>query len=159
LTISLIIAPPTVAAVYLFKLRAIALALRGPPLQQISPQVDAWDMLQGKIVFVADSFHEFPLGQQTHLLHKRPRLCVSFSVVDRDFNIHVAEIFPAESLDDVERFGCRLALLIQPELSIETLRVHNERVALPLASRISQPAGGRIFRDFPSIEKNLTPKD
>ncbi len=68
-------------------------------------------MLQVTIVFVADRFHEFHVGQQTHVLHKGPWLCVRLRVVDRDFYIDVAEIFPAEPLDDVQRFGYWLALL------------------------------------------------
>src|SRR2546427_3880168 len=103
-------------------------------------------MLQVAIVFVADRFHEFHVGQQAHVLHKGPWLRVRLRVVDRDFNIHVAEIFPAEPLDDVQRFGYWLALLIQPEFSIKTLRVHNERVAIPLARRISQPADRKSTR-------------
>src|SRR6266516_213694 len=116
-------------------------------------------MLQFAVVFVTDGFHEFRVRQQTHVLREGPWPGIRVGVVDRDLNIHVAEILPAEPLDDVQRFGCRLALLIQPELSIETLRVDNERVAVPPARRIPQPCGRGICREFPAIEKDLTPQD
>src|SRR5437870_724236 len=116
-------------------------------------------MLQVAVVFVTDGFHEFRVRQQTHVLREGPWPGIRFGVVDRDLNVHVPEILPVEPLDDVQRFGCRLALLIQPELSIETLRVDNERVAVPPARRIAQPCRRGIRREFPAIEKDLTPQD
>src|SRR5262245_59561275 len=116
-------------------------------------------MLQVTVVFVTDGFHEFRIGQQTEVLRERPWLGIRVPIVNRDLNIHVAEILPAEPLDDVQRFGCRLALLIQPELSIEALRVNNERVAVPGAGRIAEPRGRRICSDFPTVKKDLAPKN
>src|SRR5438094_9435767 len=116
-------------------------------------------MIHVAVVFITDGFHEFRVRQQTHMLHEGPWFRICVAVIDRDLDIHVAEILSAEPLDDVERFGCRLPLLIQPELSIETLRVDNERVAVPLARRIPQPCGWGIFRHFSSIKKDLAPED
>src|SRR5262245_16192207 len=116
-------------------------------------------MLQVAVVFVTDGFHEFRVRQQTQVLREGPLPGIRVGVVNRDLNVHVPEIFPVEPLDDVQRFGCRLALLIQPELSIETFRVDNERVAVPPARRIAQPCGRSVRREFPAIEKDLTPED
>src|SRR5579883_1188553 len=83
------------------------------------------------IVFVADEFEQFGVGQQVHGLDDRPGPGVGFRVVDRDGQVHVAEILAMEPLDDVQLVGGGLAELIQPGLSIETARVDNQGVAVP----------------------------
>ena len=60
-----------------------------------------------RFVFVTDGLLELRVRQQTHVLPEGPWSGICVGVVDRDLNIHVAEILPVEPLDDVQRFGYR----------------------------------------------------
>src|SRR5438105_6659763 len=115
-------------------------------------------MLQVAIVFVANGFHQFSVGQQTDLLSDRPRLGVGFGIIDGDLNFHMPKVFPPETFEDMQRFRCGLAGLIEPGLSVEASGVDDERVAVPLACRITEPRGGSTLGELTAIEKDLPPQ-
>src|SRR2546426_5308795 len=115
-------------------------------------------MLQIAIVLVANGFHQFSVGQQTDLLGDRPWLGVGLGIIDRDLNFHVPKVFPPETFDHTQRFRCRLAGLIQPRFSVEASGVDDERIAVPLACRITEPRGRSILGELTAIKKDLPPK-
>src|SRR5438067_11859969 len=58
----------------------------------------------------------------------------------------------------MKRLGCRLASLIEPCLSIEAFRVHDQRVSFPFSGGVSEPCRRGIVGQFASIEEDLPPK-
>ena len=59
-------------------------------------------MFQIAIVLVANGFQQFGVRQQMHGFRDRPWLGIGLGVIDRSLNIHVSEVFPPETLDDMQ---------------------------------------------------------
>lgn len=62
-------------------------------------------MLQVKVVFVTDRFHKFRVRRQANMFHNGPRFHIRLGVVNRDLNIHVADVLAVEPFDHVQRIG------------------------------------------------------
>ena len=85
---------------------------------------------------------------------------IGLGVVDRDLNVHVPEVLAPEARRHVQRLRGGLSQLIQPDPSIETSGVDDQRVAFPFTGRVSMPrwldVGMR--REFAAIEESLPPE-
>ena len=64
-------------------------------------------MLQVTVVFLADEFHQFGTRRQTRFFGNRPWFGISLGVIDSDLNIHMPEVFPPETFDDMQRISGR----------------------------------------------------
>ena len=84
-----------------------------------------------------------------------PRLRVRFRIVNGDFHIHVTEVMPAETFDRVIGIAMGMPAVIEVCLIVETDRIHDEAVAVPLADRVTQPCGLRVSRKAAAIRENL----
>src|ERR1700680_1958367 len=61
-----------------------------------------------------------------------------------------------KALDHVKSFAVRKALHVQPSLVVETDRVDDQRIAIPVADRISHPGWTKILRVLPAIGVDLS---
>src|SRR5580704_36589 len=80
---------------------------------------------------------------------------VHLGVVDGYLDIHVAEVAPVEPFRQVQALAVRMAHTIQPAPIVESDGVHDKRVALPSADRISQPQRLRIGGSFAAVGRDL----
>src|SRR4029077_16033289 len=76
----------------------------------------------------------------------------------RDVDLHAPNRRTTEALDDVQVFRAGQAAHVEPGFAVLADGVHDERVAVPLASRITLPGGLRILGQRPAVGKNL-PED
>src|SRR5215831_2948967 len=113
--------------------RAWCVVAKGALARAVRFLPGAWQMFHVAVVLVADGFHEFRIGQQAKVLGEGPSLRIRLGIIDRDLDVHVAEVLPAIPLGDLQSVGYRLALLIDPEVSVETLGMDNQHIAVPLA--------------------------
>src|SRR5215813_4248763 len=72
----------------------------------------------------------------------------------------MAEIFPVESFDHVQRFGRWFTQLVQPHLTIEADRVYDQGVTVPLSKGIAKPGWSQFFQRPPlsPIQEDLPPE-
>src|SRR5207247_2340325 len=88
--------------------------------------------------------HEFRIDCDLLFQRHRPWLRVRLGIVDRDFDLEVSEIGPADSLSD---FGVRCedaSIPVDPQVVAKTDRVDDERIALPSRARAARPPGGGL---------------
>src|SRR3970282_1183722 len=91
------------------------------------------------VVLVADEFEQLRIRQQPRVLSYGPRLRVGAGVVDRDLDLHVAEVPARRPPDNVHLLRRRFPALTEPCLAVESARLDDERVAVPRARRITEP--------------------
>src|SRR3989442_2190451 len=84
-----------------------------------------------------------------------PGLRIRFRIVNGDFHIHVTEVMAAETFDGVIGIAMGMPAVIEVRLIVETDRIHDEGVAIPLANRVTQPCGLRLSRKAAAIRENL----
>ena len=75
---------------------------------------------------------------------KRPG--VSSRIGDGGFDLQMTEIGAAETLDDVQLFGVRMAREIEPEFIVEADGIDHQGVAVPASDGIAVPGGIGIGR-------------
>src|SRR5262245_5541718 len=98
------------------------------------------------VVLFADTVAQVRIRYQTpHELHI-PRLRIRLRIVNRDLDFHLPDFRPRETFDDPQRLGSRQTFHIEPGLAVLSDGLHDKRVLLPVADRISHPCGLRIFR-------------
>src|SRR2546427_4779823 len=68
------------------------------------------------------------------------------------------EVFPPKTLGDMESVRSWLPCLIHPGLSVETLGINHQCVALPLACGITKPCGNEILCQLTAVEEDLPPQ-
>ena len=61
----------------------------------------AGKMFHIDVILVADELEQFCIRQQMHFFGDRPWPGVCLGIIDSDLNIHVPQIFPAKTLDDM----------------------------------------------------------
>src|SRR5215472_15245899 len=81
--------------------------------------------------------------QHLFRLH-REWLRVRLEIVDSQLQIHMAEITPSEPLPNPQLLALRVPKRIQPALVVESFRIHDQDIALPMADRITHPGRLRI---------------
>src|ERR1700704_6299899 len=86
----------------------------------------------------------------------RPRLCVSFGIVDGHFDFQLPEVWPPESLRNFGGAGERGAVVVGPQSIAEASRLHHQSVPVPLSRGVTQPRGLRIGEHRPPIGEDLT---
>src|SRR6202030_2182065 len=82
-------------------------------------------------------------------------LGVHRGIVNRDLNLHVSEVAAMESLGHTHRFAMGMAESIQPASIIESRRVDDQRIAIPLADGVPQPTRLWIVAWLSPIDKYL----
>ena len=97
-------------------------------------------------------------GCRTGLLGDGPGLRIRLRVVDGNLQIHVAKIFASEAFGHLQRVRDRVSVGIEPGFAVRSGRLDNQRVAVPVADRISLPVGIRVFGEGPAIHEDL-PED
>src|SRR5215471_10623471 len=80
---------------------------------------------------------------------------VSLGVVDGDLDVQVAVIGAAVTLDDLAGLGECAAFHVEPAEILEMRRFHDQRVAFPMADRISVPPWFGILWQGPAIGEDL----
>src|SRR6516225_7168799 len=109
-----------------------------------------------EIFFVlADRFHEFVVWKQFKRERDLPGLRVRLRIIDGDFVRHMAKVKAMKAFGRMIALGMRMAAIIYICQVIETDRIDHERIALPLADRISHPRGRRVLRESAAIRENL----
>src|SRR5581483_8663317 len=93
----------------------------------------------------ADAFDEFGVCKQIEWNLHRPGLRVSLWVIERKLHIQMPEIRTAEPLGDAKRLRVRMARIVEPTLVVEANRLGNEGITVPMADRIAEPGGSRIW--------------
>src|SRR5262249_12115309 len=71
------------------------------------------------------------------------------------FELHVSEVKPAETLDGVERIGMRMTDFIQPRFVVKPACLDHKCLAVPLASRVPPPCRDFDFWTGPSVSEDL----
>src|SRR5262249_49397748 len=116
------------------------------------------NVLRILIILLADVFDQL----RVRLIHRRlddgPRTRVGLRIVDRDRDVHVAEVLARVAFGHVQRIGDGMTVRVEPALVVETLRLHDECVALPLADRVALPRGLHVLRERTAVRKDL-PED
>src|SRR5579863_7496383 len=105
---------------------------------------------------VADELDQFGVREQGKVQQSAPWFGVRFGVVDSDLHGHVPEVAALEALGGMEGVGVGMAIVIQPALVVETARLDDERIALPAADRVAEPAGLSIFGKRAAVRENLS---
>ena len=88
-----------------------------------------------------------------------PRRRVGLRIVDGDGDVERAVVRAAEALGDLPGVGQRAAVGVQPHAVAEAARLHDQRVAVPLAHRIAVPRRHRIRRQRPAVREDLPVPD
>src|SRR5437870_7071475 len=161
------------------RLRAIALALRGPPDSFAVPDCrGALNERQPCILVqllclarrrLADSFGKFFLFRRNaerfrnfypplQLNNARlglPGFRVGLGIIDREVELNRCVIDAAVTLDGAHLLTVWLALRAQPGLIIEPGGFHNQRISFPPADGIPIPSRVGIFRKLAAIHPDL----
>src|ERR1700730_4957829 len=74
-----------------------------------------------------------------------PRLRVGPGVLDGSVDCHRVMVYATHALDNVEIFAVRMAVVIEPSFIVESDRINDEGISLPLANRITPPRGRQIL--------------
>src|SRR5262245_2283879 len=107
---------------------------------------------QELLVLVADEFDHFRAVSHDLLLDPDGEWArVRFRIVNRDVDLQVTEVHPTEPLGQCQRVGKRIAFAVEPSIARQTgqraaevVRLHNQRVTLPVADRVTVPIGLRL---------------
>ena len=94
-------------------------------------------------------------GSSTNGHGDRPRLRVGLGVVERELDLEVAVVLAAEALGDLHLLAAGMAAVVEPALVVEAERLHDERVAVPLAERVAEPRRRALFRVIASVGEDL----
>src|SRR5215469_663332 len=119
----------------------------GPPLAE-----DVGDVL---VIFAAEVLHDIGVLQQGRLPVHRERPGISAGIVDGDLVAEVPCIWAPIALDYVELLCVWVTDAIEPELIIESDRVHNEGVSLPLSSGIAKPRWIEVLGVAAGVHEDL----
>src|SRR5436190_2931656 len=82
---------------------------------------------------VADVLERVRVRQQLLRLRVAERLRVHHRIVDRDFDVHVTEVSPNETLGQAHLLAVRVPGAVEPRLVVEARCLDDERVADPSA--------------------------
>ncbi len=85
------------------------------------------------LVFVAEIFEDVSVGLKLVRHLDGEGLRVHLRIVDRNLDVHVAEIAAAIAFHDPHGFAVRVAERVEPCLVVESDRVDDQRVLVPLA--------------------------
>src|SRR5687767_1586352 len=77
------------------------------------------DDLEVLVVFVADVLEQLRVWLQGELLRNRPRLRVRLRIVDRHFEVHLADIFADEAFGHTQGSSRGTAGVVQPDVVVE----------------------------------------
>src|ERR1044071_371504 len=108
--------------------------------------------LEELLVLMADELGHLPAVCHDLLLDPhRERPGVRLRIVDRDVDLQVPEIHTPEPLGQPQRVGEWAAHLVEPGIAripaldaAEVVRLHHERVALPMPDGVSEPVRLRL---------------
>ena len=98
-------------------------------------------MSQILVILVANVFHQLLTRRQAGSADGRKGLCIRSRIVDRDLDRDAAEIGSRVALDRVQLLRMRMAEIIEPELIVESDRIHHQRLSLPVSDRMPVLAG------------------
>jgi hypothetical protein len=90
------------------------------------------------VVFVADVFQQLGVRHQTEPIGSTPGPRVRFGVVDDDLKIRMAEVAAAEALAHMQCIAVGVASGVEPGSVVETCRIDDERIAIPMPDGISR---------------------
>src|SRR5262252_9368828 len=93
---------------------------------------------------LTDVLDDVGVGQQLERNRHTPGLCVGLRVVERELDLEVSEILPAEFLRRPHLIAPRMSAIVEPALVVEPERVDGEDVPVPLAEGIAEP-GRRLL--------------
>src|SRR5215471_12728282 len=96
--------------------------------------LDVFIVLRAHVLQQILSHHE-PRGTLIY----RPWLGVSFRIVEGNGHIHASEVASPVALDRVQRVAMWTPRVIHPRFVVDSNRVHDERIAVPLADGVPQP--------------------
>ena len=99
------------------------------------------------IVLVAREFIEFVAGRHgREHPGKRPRLRVELRIFHRHLVRQMVRVRPRPPFDDVHGVAMRMRVVVNPaQLVLESDRVDDQRVAIPLANAVSKKRGLEIL--------------
>src|ERR1700682_2993402 len=107
------------------------------------------------LLVIANVFEHFRIGSQLKPDIFSPWLGVSLGVIDGDLNAQMPEVGACEALGDMHRVAVGMTCVIQPAPVVESSGIDNQRVSLPLTSRITIPGRQRDFGTAAAIHENL----
>src|SRR6185312_8765090 len=85
------------------------------------------------------------------------RFRIGLRIVDRDLDLEVAEVQPADALGELRRARQRAAAHVEPAVIHQPRRFDDERVAVPVADRVAVVPGIDVvfLRQRAAVEKDL----
>src|SRR5579872_1403581 len=89
------------------------------------------------LVFVANRLEDIALRKQFQGNFSRDGAGVHLGVVNGDAQIHVAEVAAVEAFVELQGFAVRVAGGIEPGLIVESIGIHHQSVAIPMAHRVT----------------------
>src|ERR1700733_12277025 len=104
----------------------------------------AHQMRVGFFVFVADELDQLRIEQDALLHLDGPRLGVSLRIFHGDVHFEMPETNASEPLRHFSRVGQWAALDIQPYVVAEAGGLYHQRIAIPMANRVTIPPRIRI---------------
>ena len=110
---------------------------------------------QVPLVLFANELDQLRIGNQFRVQFGFPRFGIGLRVVDGELDIHVPHVAPMNSLGQMHGVGRRDTASGQPLLPVETAGLDHQRVALPVADRISHPRRIGIRWKFAAVGKDL----
>src|ERR1700733_7849947 len=90
------------------------------------------ETLEGEIVF-AHQLHEIPTGPRLIAQGCRPGFRITLRIVKGEGDLQELGIHAMDALGDVHLLAFRMAQAIKPVLSIQTDRIDDQSVTLPMA--------------------------
>src|SRR5262245_55023687 len=102
------------------------------------------DVVSG-VAILADELDQFRVEHNTLVDSDGKRLGVGLGIVDGHIDFEVSEIGPSKTFDRFSGIGQRVPVDIQPAGIAEVRGLHNKRVTLPLANRVTIPPGIGVF--------------
>src|SRR6185503_3932177 len=106
-----------------------------------------------RLVVLADVGDDFLRGRQLPVQRLVPRPAERAGIIEDDPNLEVADIGAPDPLGDVQHLAVRIDA--NPALVVVADGVNDERVAVPLADRVSNPARIGIGRVRTAVEEDL----
>src|SRR5438046_5239008 len=87
------------------------------------------------LVLVADVFKHVAVWHQPQWKFEGEGPRVVLRIIERDLQIHVAEVAAAIAFGDVHGFAARVAEGVEPRPVVQAGRVDDKRLALPMPNR------------------------
>src|SRR5579863_1940699 len=112
-------------------------------------------MLEILLILVANVFEQLRVRHEFDFNRDGPGSHIGLRVVERRFQLHVSKIDAAKTFCDTEILRVRMATYVEPCLVIESGALNHQCVPVPVAHRISLPAGIRIFGEPPTVREHL----